>query len=675
VQLCQPEAGWIERLSWNKGDVGFQPFVGQWTDPARTFFAGSVVEILPTGWRVVDAAQDVDRNAEYALGGCFEAQGELFLIQRRSSGHEAKYEVTLSEDFGRLQVNHAASGRTWILEPVPDHYRLQDYQLWYEVISELELHKVIDTLDMAAPLAHRFLHALTVSIPSSMLKGRTLRPEQASGAVVEVLQGDFSGEPDAASQRALDDLVPRGAMGREAPWTWSSLFANKRARTEVQVFFTPLQHLLDFQSLEGLEVALCIAGAPDTSGLFCTPIAQGLTAKCWDLAFSEFAFQRVADFVFLVGVSGPLLYNSHNSHAKLGPPGLSKPYVCFMLLLAVRRLGLIVIEILVVLNQQLRHLAMNRLRPTHFVMEYLNLFTIVSLLIEVFSVSLIFQVVKQLQWWNDHHVDRTTLYHHPGYIVGLTFAQWLVWMHELTSLPVLASTFLPAWHAIRSRDSCIFLMFLFSLVVGTALAYSAFPVESIKLKPTFGISGFIVNWKQYYRCIFKMFRLTVLGDFSIEELKGSKSHLVMDKACIMRDLVMNSTNHSFKHCHGEVQGGKAVDWEEGLNLFVMMIIVAFPIIIVNVYIGLISEVYQYAKDNEAQILGDFRLANTFRHILRRYFWGQVTHCCARRPSSHRRSRVSVQVEVGHEAEGTGLWIVLPQSMVGQPSAWDSGTAL
>lgn len=203
------------------------------------------------------------------------------------------------------------------------------------------------------------------------------------------------------------------------------------------------------------------------------------------------------------------------------------------------------------------------------------------------------------------HIVTTTMYNRPVMFAMLIFAKWCIFMMTLLNFSKLSKTALPAWHAIRSSESMWFLIYLLMLTVGCMLAYYALPVPDIG-----GNIG--QSWIDGWTLAFtRIFRLTLMGDFDMWALEGVDDRIKLPAS------LRNSTI--------DIENGSTIaEMHKALRVWVLILALVFPVVLLNVYVGIVGKVYEDAKNANVAIAGSFRIVSSFRLLLHRRFWKK---CC------------------------------------------------
>merc|ERR1712048_639455 len=107
------------------------------------------------------------------------------------------------------------------------------------------------------------------------------------------------------------------------------------------------------------------------------------------------------------------------------------------------------------------------------------------------------------------------------------------------------------------------------------LAYYALPV------PDIGGSNY-TDLDSYALAFTRIFRLTLMGDFDMWALEGIDDRMKFPAS------VSNATI--------DIENGHAIpEMHNLLRIWVLVLSIVFPVVLLNVYVGIISKVYEDAK--------------------------------------------------------------------------------
>lgn len=504
-----------------------------------------------------------------------------------------------------------------------------------------------DMMFTLGPNITRLINAMCLKLPAKIMQTRKLQKRTLGGALSIRIEhvGNFKDKWDEGM------LALNAAANKIAP---SNLYADSnvlgrllghdvKEKVEVYMcghkFYDTLGHSTDNESL--LEVSLLLVAAPGVGSnieLLQTPFGQSVAAVCWELSFPQYVWQRTMDFLnlcFLCWYATPICHSTHSDQ----PRWMEKWKVLLVFYFSMRGVFNILIELVSMLLFSGYH---QKGDPEHrsftlslFFVAYVNIFTFISLAVEILTSSFGLKLVRDFYKppgapVNDflgnvqeffgglfdpcdysvdlvkEHIVNTTMYARPVSFAMIIFSKWCIFMMTLLNFDKLSKTALPAWHAIRSSESIWFLVYLMMLTFGCMLAYYSLPVPDIGGNPEEqGMNGWALAFT-------RIFRLTLMGDFDMWALEG-----VDDRIQLPADLRNASIDI--------VNGPTVKEMHKALRFWVLILALVFPVVLLNVYVGIIGKVYEDAKNSNIAITSGFRIVSSFRLLLHRRFWKRC--CC------------------------------------------------
>ncbi|CAK0808284.1 unnamed protein product [Prorocentrum cordatum] len=229
------------------------------------------------------------------------------------------------------------------------------------------------------------------------------------------------------------------------------------------------------------------------------------------------------------------------------------------------------------------------LRPRLFFIKAETLFCYV---VELWSIcSAIFL------WTTDDYICNR-----PIHLSMLIFVRWFQFMLSCLNFSFLIEHLLPAWVAMTSRQSLLFLAYLVLTAAGTTMAHYALPIN----EPTADKNNGPV-W-EWLAAFVRTFRLDFLVDFDDKDLEGVRQKV-------------KRTNHLIV----DVANDQAASFHWVLKVFSLACGLFFPVIALNLYVNLLGAVYQDALKHDCHLNGTFQMNFSSRLLVQRHFWRKV--CC------------------------------------------------
>eukprot|EP00928_Gymnodinium_smaydae_P048671 TRINITY_DN32568_c0_g1_i1.p1 TRINITY_DN32568_c0_g1~~TRINITY_DN32568_c0_g1_i1.p1 ORF type:complete len:656 (-),score=37.66 TRINITY_DN32568_c0_g1_i1:106-2073(-) len=536
--------------------------------------------------------------------------------------------------------------------------------------SKFTSEKITDIIDVIGPHANNFVHALTVRVPSSILKTRELQFEdrrrpvisRPGGALAANRRGsstEFS-SPHDLDKESMDMVEAMVPLKPKRP----SCTGSMPRKVQLQLHYSGVGRLFDYvelrhHSLDHLLVSLCLANSRIESKLFATAFGQGKVYNCWQVAFPRFLFQRFMDVCSQIALSFFAAPVCHSTRDDL-PLWPERYELLILAFFGTRGIVIILIELSVILVEP----ANVRRR---FLSAYLNTYCMMCVIIEIWVFAYTVRMLQDYWHYADEterkeRIQNTVLHSHPMHFAMIIFAKWIQFMLSLLNFEALSETFLPAWHAIKCSSSVVFLSYLVLISLGSTLSYYALPIGDISLG-------------EYEKCFFRMFRLTFMGDLDMWQNEGVDQRITnfhlkgqVDSQCRGPDCAHDLT-------YGTIgDGDKIRNIHNDLRLFECALALLFPVILLNVYVGIVGSAYQDAKDNLLHVQGQFRMSSSFRLLLQRQFWlrrcwgifsldfslGKVISII----ESMRRA--SARADTPDEHEPPSVWITVPTARIIKP---------
>ncbi|CAE7827723.1 GK1 [Symbiodinium sp. CCMP2592] len=232
------------------------------------------------------------------------------------------------------------------------------------------------------------------------------------------------------------------------------------------------------------------------------------------------------------------------------------------------------------------------------VIKHATLWNLVMSSSEVFSTYFAFRFCIYVVY--DADEGAWTLFRqHPGFLSFLVLVRWTQLGIGLLQVELLGRNVVPVVHAISRPESLSFLFFLFIIVLGSFHAYYVFPIKENTGSLTHVLNTFL-----------KIFRLEILGDFSLSELEGLGDQLHGSF----------SSDHTFD---GEVdEEAYDRDFHRSLRAEFVALSLAVNVVFLNVYIGLLGELYGKSVERKTQLYHHYLASYAYRNLSRALRPGQ-----------------------------------------------------
>jgi len=175
----------------------------------------------------------------------------------------------------------------------------------------------------------------------------------------------------------------------------------------------------------------------------------------------------------------------------------------------------------------------------------------------------------------------------------------------------LGEQIIPAYKAITHTNSLSFIFFMFMVYVASFLAYYALPVFW-QGDPKDNMSGSTrsVFWENVFETLVAMFRLDFSGDFDLGDMDGENQQI---------NLKVNQTTGDMD---GELNNAPTMNVQGTAWYHTVCAIYAGSTLIItigllNVYIGLLGELYNTMYKKRGELFEEFRATYTCKALLKR----------------------------------------------------------
>lgn len=243
---------------------------------------------------------------------------------------------------------------------------------------------------------------------------------------------------------------------------------------------------------------------------------------------------------------------------------------------------------------------------------------------------------------------------HPLAIPFIVSGRWLYLLLGLLNLEIIGQSILPVWEAARSRQSLVFLAYLFLGTVACTHSYYTFPIDDVG---------------DFVMAFFRTMRLTFLGDFDMFELMGVDDGIMIRNASLLKAAV-DGDNWTEAEDVGSFAG---IDEDEqnptymkGIRAWALMWAFIGPVIFMNIYIGLLGSAYEQAKEHIGALFAKFRISTLTMLLLRRHFFEQnpFTTMVKLFKVVALNQDPPTYVELDGREGFKGYWIAIPRNLTG-----------
>jgi hypothetical protein len=418
----------------------------------------------------------------------------------------------------------------------------------------------------------------------------------------------------------------------------------------VKVFYTEVKDMLvnrrskTFNDGVELNFVKCQQAISDSCGQFdyhyVTPFGQALAESNWDLAWPFFCYSRLVDLLFQVLICWYLVPISNDTDEAKVPISNERdeakvqsdheririPIIAIFLLGSHSALQLLRECINTYCLYRVEEKSVGRLqRLSLWLRHYFDFYSVVVVVIEVYSFCFVWElVVDRVVWPWYCHSDKSAnsmcsavewmagdvLVDTPFRLSMLIFAKWCYLMLSFMNSSVMLETLLPAWKAMTSRYSVAFLVYLLVLSFGTALAYYALPIRIDE-----------ESSNPYLEAFFRTSRLNLMGELNTDEFEGG------DKG----EGPHHTTRGRLLSADNDHPDNPANKYHWALQFFTLGCSVLFPVIALNLYVGMLSHAYEQARRHIVHSRGLLHSASSARAILGNHMGACMSKICAWHP--------------------------------------------
>ncbi|CAK0845587.1 unnamed protein product [Prorocentrum cordatum] len=388
-------------------------------------------------------------------------------------------------------------------------------------------------------------------------------------------------------------------------------------KTKVDIYWCGL--CFDEVSFLRLLFALDDSTDPDVFG---TPLAQAMVEVCWREAKWLYFCRRAIDVLTIMLLMWIGLHSRVNHHGKIARIGMMPPR-CLVALNSC--------ELFVMLAQiwLCKHV-FGHLRPVF------QPFLIFSWLLELVLFSASLSMVIHAQGTASFVRD------HPLWLAALIVVKSMQLEARLMTLPWFQDSVLPAWKALTSRASGRFLFFLVLSMLGTLFAFVSLPRHGLTFVEIPGLwlspasRGNLSN--DLASALYIVEKMTLMGDFSEDMIQGTQWKPSYNRT--------DSTGYLTQVPLEDVDGD--VRLSNDLPFFSLFFALLYGVVMMNLYIGILSEEYNKASDDLQRLTGSHRITVSIPVLLVKHGLAGLGLCRAERCAFRQRELRQ------------GFWFALPR---------------
>eukprot|EP00439_Symbiodinium_sp_Y106_P030674 s3029_g3.t1 len=256
--------------------------------------------------------------------------------------------------------------------------------------------------------------------------------------------------------------------------------------------------------------------------------------------------------------------------------------------------------------------------------KHATTWNVLTVAAELFSICVSVKFIWKGHWDLDHIQDSIEhsfkfFKEYPATMSSLVLIRWTILSTSFLQVEQVGRNMVPVVIAVCQPASLFFLFFLGFMIFAAFHAYYVFPIEENVGNKAHWLDNYVFN------TFLKVFRLTVLGDFDLAELEG------LDDKVTAQLTKLNRTS-------SEITGSVDVDssdWTDQYHRAVryqfLILSMVITVVVMNVYIGLLGELYGQAEKRSRQLYNHYRATCAYRHMCERlalYFLpNKLGICC------------------------------------------------
>lgn len=402
-------------------------------------------------------------------------------------------------------------------------------------------------------------------------------------------------------------------MGGNMPCPFSSMWTRStrcRTSTEYRFQYTSAAWLFDpSMEAEFADIVQTIRDMGVESGIYGTFAARACLLQAWHCVEDLYIGHVFMDSYFI----GLFFLIGYDGHKAMHPS-----YVLLLLVMigVARSIGCLIVEVFSAYEHA--HWDFKKFYDSYLGHPH----TIFTVIMQMFEIAVPFLLVKH-EWnldctgdnndyvrgWKESPtesqcVGKSYLKEHSVFLAYLVGIKCVLLLQYMLATRFFGEQVIPAYKALIHPNHTSFICFLILCVLSCFFSYFMFPVKDGEMDD--------ILWT-----FMAMFRLAIPGDFDLGDLEGVNGIEVMDNIAYDGDgKILNITgfsddgepNHKIHH---------------GVTGFFLVVTVLVNVMLLNVYIGLLSGLYDEFNQKSSQHFENFRAQIGWKLLLARRGWRRV----------------------------------------------------
>jgi len=345
------------------------------------------------------------------------------------------------------------------------------------------------------------------------------------------------------------------------------------------------------------------------SGVFATPIVQGVVRFHWQQVYWTFIRDRLVDVATLI-----LMWRLvHAVHFQKRPD-----YWIFWGLFGAASYAM---------SKVLINICMSiYIFGKSGVYQMASAWNVVATFFDIYGFAITFTAVieNEIFYSTETEFSNTFCGKHEVLVFLLIATKWLYCLLQIMNLEKIGHNILPVWEAVKCEESYTFLGYLSLATAGMTMSYYAYASDEESLTTAF----------------IRTFRLFWLADMDIYELDGVDGTMDLSAKAVntMYNRLTNGTwaNQNFTDDQFEIgtsgDGDLNKNDKNGMRFFMVMSVFLGTVMFMNVYIALLGNKYDDVKAEINERFTQFRLQCVKSMMLRCHMFMMIRTALGKRPS-------------------------------------------
>eukprot|EP00931_Biecheleriopsis_adriatica_P104440 TRINITY_DN79112_c0_g1_i1.p1 TRINITY_DN79112_c0_g1~~TRINITY_DN79112_c0_g1_i1.p1 ORF type:complete len:762 (-),score=138.25 TRINITY_DN79112_c0_g1_i1:37-2286(-) len=390
-------------------------------------------------------------------------------------------------------------------------------------------------------------------------------------------------------------------MRRRGLFQWLETTLWRNTKKKEYHFAITLSNFMDFslRELSGLINAITDAGVG--SGVYETLFVSALLTYAWHEVQPQFFLSLASQAVFIL----LLMWLAEDARNRLDPP----IWVV---------LGLLVCALLEAIAHCLEVTAVIRnRRPTQRCIStatgyiFSSFWTCHEFLVTFYALLTIsvgalvhHRIFTNTDIFQQHH--SSWLHDHPVWVAALIGFKVNQMNVKLLATRAFGQMVIPAYRAIFDKASLTFVLFMILSYLTSVLSYYAIPVQLHDSEE--GESPSDVYAENIFETLLSMFELDFGGNAELDTLEGNSERWVFNQSLVKASSAAALENRGAK---------PNKYWHHGVSVMYVFWFMWITLGLLNVFIGLLSNLYDEKLKDRRELFEDFRAVYTTKHLLRR----------------------------------------------------------